>query len=73
MKNNVKLLAGILAATIMIIIIGIAGRQDYEQQVIYTMPNEAYDSIKIKLGVGCTASQIVEEYVTNQEHYNNVK
>lgn len=72
MKNDAKLLISALAFVIIIVLLGIAGTQDYQQEIIYTMPQEVYDATKIKLGVDCTTAEIVEEYTTNQAEYDRL-
>lgn len=60
------LLIGFIAA------MGIAGREDYNQAVIESIPVEAYDAIREKLGPECSNRDIVKEYETNREQYDSL-
>ena len=51
---------------------GIAGSADYTEQVVYTMPQEAYETIYLKLGDGCSDKQIANEYMSNKEYYDSL-
>ena len=44
-------------------LMGIVGSYDYAEQVVYTMPEAAYYSIKA----------IAKEYMENREYYDNLK
>ena len=46
----------------MFILIGIAGRMDYTEEVIYHMPQEAYNEIKDTLGEGASDYEIAKYY-----------
>lgn len=52
--------------------IGIAGRLERTEQIVYTMPQEAYEQIYLKLGNGCTDYEIAKEYLSNKEYYDNI-
>lgn len=54
-------------------ILGIAGNADLTEQIVYTMPQEAYEEIYLKLGNGCTDSQIAKEYLSNKSYYDSIK
>lgn len=53
-----------------IVVMGIAGREDYNQAVIESIPVEAYDAIREKLGPECSNRDIVKEYETNRQEYS---
>lgn len=59
----------ILAVTTVVVLLGIAGRMDYTEQVIYHMPKSAYDEIKDKLGEGASEYDIAKYYQKNMEEY----
>lgn len=72
LNNITKGLCFLLAVTAFFAILGIAGRCDYEEQVIYTMPQEAYETIYLKLGDGCSNKQIINEYMNNKKFYDSL-
>lgn len=55
-----------------ITIMGIAGREDYNQAVIESIPVEAYHAIREKLGPECSNRDIVKEYELNREEYDSL-
>lgn len=55
-----------------IAVMGIAGREDYNQAVIESIPIEAYDAIRENLGPGCSNRDIVKEYELNREQYDSL-
>lgn len=55
-----------------IVVMGIAGREDYNQAIIESIPIEAYDAIREKLGPGCNNRDIVKEYELNREQYDSL-
>lgn len=59
----------ILAVTAVVILLGIAGRADYTEEVIYHMPEEAYREIKDTLGEGASDYEIAKYYQRNKEEY----
>lgn len=54
------------------VVFGIASSEDYNQAVIEAIPIEVYDAIIEKLGPDCSNSEIVREYKTNREEYNQI-
>lgn len=38
-------------------LLGIAGTTDRTEQIVYAMPQEAYEAIYLKLGNGCTTAK----------------
>lgn len=55
-----------------LIALGIIGKYDYAEEVVYSMPDNAYQLIKQKIGdVGNVA--ISEEYLNNREYYDSLK
>ncbi|WP_455668241.1 hypothetical protein [Phocaeicola sp.] len=53
-------------------LIGLAGRQEYAEQVVYTMPQEAYEQIVVKLGDGASKCDIADEYQNNKAFYDKI-
>ena len=68
-KQTVKAIA-IISAVIMLL--GWAGSMDYASEIVYNMPQEAYEAITLKLGDGCTDRQIAAEYIDNKEFYDSL-
>ncbi|EGN00214.1 hypothetical protein HMPREF1017_00740 [Bacteroides ovatus 3_8_47FAA] len=63
------IIAGII---IFFFLIGIAGSSEYTEQVVYTMPQEAYETIYLKLGDDCSDKQIATEYMNNRKYYDSL-
>lgn len=55
-----------------IILICLAGRCDYNETVIYNMPDNTYQAIKTKLGEDCSESQLVDEYQENKKSWDSI-
>ena len=55
-----------------IILICLAGRCDYNETVIYNMPDNTYQAIKTKLGEDCSDSQLVDEYQKNRKYWDAI-
>lgn len=53
----------------LLILFGIAGRCDYNEQVIYNMPDEVYKAMKLELG-NTSESRLVDEYMSNKEYWD---
>lgn len=70
-KLSKKLLtaAGVIA---IFIVIGIAGRVDYAEQVIYNMPDSAYEKITSKMP-DASDYEIAREYIENKDYYNSLQ
>lgn len=54
----------------LLILLGIAGRCDYNEQVIYNMPDEVYKEMKLELG-NTSESRLVDEYMSNKEYWDS--
>lgn len=72
MKTNSPNTIYLLLLLGFITIMGIAGREDYNQAVIESIPIEAYDAIREKLGPECSNRDIVKEYETNKKEYSQL-
>ncbi len=53
-------------------LLGIVGKSDYNQEVIYNMTEMAYNVIVDSLGEGCSDTQIVKTYLSNKEYYDSL-
>lgn len=51
-------------------LLGVAGKYDYQEAVINSIPNEAYSQIVEK--VGNNASDIMKEYKKHQNYYDSL-
>ncbi len=49
MTKRGKTLVNVAAAVLFVAVLGLAGRCDWTDEVIYTMPGETYDLIKAQL------------------------
>lgn len=67
MKQLAIFVAGFI---VFFILIGIAGRIDYEEAVLTQISHEAYGEIVQK--VGTDMSDIIEEYKLHQEYYDSL-
>ena len=54
----------------LLILLGIAGRCDYNEQGIYNMPDEVYKAMKLELG-NTSESRLVDEYMSNKEYWDS--
>ena len=66
-KQIVVFVAGFI---MFLCLLGIAGSTDRTEQIVYAMPQEAYEAIYLKLGNGCTDRQIADEYMANKQYYD---
>lgn len=65
-------LAFLLGMIAFLFVCGMIGRQDYAEQVVYTMPQEAYEQIVLKLGDGASKCDIADEYQNNKQYYDSL-
>lgn len=68
MKKSVQYLLLVLLA---VLLLGIAGRMDYNESIIYNMPDNVYKVIKAQLG-NPSDGKIVDEYLKNREYWEEV-
>ena len=54
-----------VATIVILMVIGLAGTAEKNEQIIYAMPNEVYDDIVMKLGGHATDKEIVAEFLAN--------
>jgi len=61
-----------LAIAFIFIALGIAGRFDYEEEVISHMGQAAYKAVVDKVGEGASDKAIVREYKAHKEYYDSL-
>lgn len=66
-----KMTLNLLAVLAVMIVIGLAGRMDYNEEVIYHMSNGTYEMMKEKLG-DVSSSELVDEYMQNKEYWDSL-
>ena len=67
MMKVIKVCVGFIA---FMAVLGFAGRTDWSDEVIYTMPEQTYQRIEAKLGTGCSRYDIAKEYMNNKAYYD---
>lgn len=67
-----RCLAFLLGMIAFLFVCGMIGRQDYAEQVVYTMPQEAYEQIVVKLGDNASKWDIANEYQNNKKYYDSL-
>lgn len=68
MKGFWTKMAAIVA---IIILLGIVGRMDYNEEVVYHMSNGTYELLKEKLG-DVSTSELVDTYMSNKEYWDSL-
>lgn len=66
-------IVAVLACVGFIGLLGITGSYEYADEVVYTMPEEVYYTILDTLGDDCSNKAVAAEYMSNREHYDNLK
>lgn len=66
-----KITKHILWILAVIILLGIAGRCDYNENVIYNMPDNVYQAMKMELD-NPSDSRLVDEYISNRTYWDSV-
>ena len=66
-----KLTKYTLLVVALLLLLGIAGRCDYNESVIYNMPDTVYQVMKVKLD-NPSDSRLVDEYVNNRNHWDSI-
>lgn len=67
--KELKAIAGIIIAVVML---GIAGRCDYNEEILYTMSEGTYKALKAELGENVTDSRLVDVYQENKHYWDSV-
>lgn len=68
MNNLNKYTKIALWVIVVIILLGVAGRCDRNEQVVYNMPDDMYRTIKAELG-DPSDDRIAEEYLNNRDYW----
>lgn len=68
--NNPKIV--LLIALAILVAIGIAGRCDYNESVLYNMSDTTYKAVKTTLKKDCTDTDIVNEYQSNKAYWDSI-
>lgn len=68
MKGFWANMAAILA---IIILLGIVGRMDYNEEVLYHMSNGTYELLKERLG-DVSTSELVDAYMSDKEYWDSL-
>lgn len=68
MNNLNKYTKIALWVIVVIILLGVAGRCDRNEQVVYNMPDDVYRTIKAELG-DPSDDRIAEEYLNNRDYW----
>lgn len=68
-KQVIAFVVGIIA---FFTLMGIAGTIDYTEEILSTMPQEAYEQIYLELGDGCSDLQIVDKYMSDKKYYDSL-
>lgn len=66
-----KLTKYTLLVVALLLLLGIAGRCDYNESVIYNMSDNVYQVMKVKLD-NPSDSRLVDEYVNNRNHWDSI-
>ena len=66
-----KLTKYTLLVVALLLLLGIAGRCDYNESVIYNMPDNVDQGMKVKLD-NPSDSRLVDEYVNNRNHWDSI-
>lgn len=67
--KELKALVGIVGIVVML---GVAGRCDYNEEVIYSMSEGTYKALKAELGENATDSKLVDVYMEQQAYWDSV-
>lgn len=68
MDKIVKTVLGVIA---IVLLLGIAGRCDYNEQVIYNMPDDTYQLMKSQLN-NPSDNELVDEYIKDPDYWNSL-
>lgn len=66
-----KVTKQILWIIAVVILLGVAGKCDHDEQVIYNMPDDVYQALKKELG-NPSDGQLVDEYIRNRAHWDSI-
>lgn len=66
-----KITKQILWIIAVVILLGVVGKCDHDEQVIYNMPDDVYQALKKELG-NPSDGQLVDEYIRNRAHWDSI-
>ncbi len=67
---TVKALKTVLGVVAILLILGIAGRSDYNNEVIYSMRDGVYQALVDSLGHDASETKIVDTYMSNRDFWD---
>lgn len=71
-KSSKQIIVFIVGIVGFFFLLGIIGKSDFNEEVIYNMNETAYNVIVDSLGDGCSDTQIVNTYLGNKEYYDSL-
>lgn len=60
-----------LLFVVIVVVLGVAGRHDYNEAVIYNMPDSVYEVMQEKMGHP-SDSRLVDEYTKDKKYWDSV-
>ena len=71
-KSSKQIIVFIVGIVGFFFLLGIIGKSDFNEEVIYNMNETAYNVIVDSLGEGCSNTQIVKTYLSNKDYYDSL-
>lgn len=71
-KSSKQIIVFIVGVVGFFFLLGIIGKSDFNEEIIYNMNETAYNVIVDSLGDGCSDTQIVKTYLGNKEYYDSL-
>lgn len=71
-KSSKQIIVFIVGIVGFFFLLGIIGKSDFNEEVIYNMNETAYNVIVDSLGEGCSDTQIVKTYLSNKDYYDSL-
>lgn len=72
LNKTTRTLCAILGICAFLAVFCWASKKDYEETILYSMPQAAYEQIYVELGSGCKDKEIVEKYMSNKKYYDSL-
>lgn len=73
LNKTTRTLCAILGICAFLAVFCWASQKDYEETILYSMPQAAYEQIYIELGNGCADKEIVKRYLSNKTYYDGLE
>lgn len=67
-----KVLKFIVSMSVLCFVVGVAGRFDWSEQIVYNMTETTYKAIVSKLGEDSNQYDIATEYMNNKKYYDTL-